>query len=217
MGTATSMASKPTRISSSQPDIKVIALAETPAVSLHIVTEIELGYFSAHGARGCLFQIHLKFDLLSNHWLPDFRFEEISSNRAEVDACTDQHSGPNHTIDDPCIVGPLNTSDLCLLLAASATAFQQVLVKLTAADTVTDNLTEADINSAFPDAADAKSSYGLQNSCPTIFLRTDFEHLEHGRRDPASTNLVPGKLAFLEDQHLQPCTPLSPATAEPPQ
>jgi hypothetical protein len=181
-----------------------MALPETPAVSLHIVAEIELGDFSADGARGRLFQIHLKFDLLSNHGLPDFRLEEMSSNRAEVAACSDQHSGPNHAIDDPGVVGPLNTSDLCLLLAASATASQEVLVKLAAADTVTDNLTVADINPAFPDAADAKSRYGLQNSCPTIFLRTDFEHMEHGRRDPASTNLVPGKLAFVEDQHIQP-------------
>jgi hypothetical protein len=129
-----------------------------------------------------------------------------------VAARPDQQSRLNLTINDPSVAGSLNTSDLSLLSTASATASQQVVVELAAADAVADNLTVTYIDPSLPNAADIESGYGLQDSCPAIFFRADLQHIEHGWCDPASTDLIPRKLAFVEDEHVQPRRSESPGT-----
>ena len=123
-----------------QPDVQIIAFAETPAIPLEIPAEVQLWRIAADLAFKALQVIHLELDLLgSNGRLvrTEFRAHE-TRHRAEMSACADDQRRRDCTIDDPLPAISLQGFQRLAQTQTRTRALQQIVVQFAAAYAVAD-------------------------------------------------------------------------------
>src|SRR6185437_5161687 len=118
-------------------------------------------------------------------------------------SCTHDDSGPNLTVYGPLFSGAFNAFEVGSTIKASARSFQQIVVKLTPANPVTDRLPVGDFNFAGAHDASAKSNDRLKGPPQSILRDVYIEFAEDGRRDPSAADLVAREMAFVEDDRVQ--------------
>src|SRR5208283_357523 len=126
-------------ISSSQSDVENVPLAETPAVSLHVGTEIEFRHFFVNPALRLLRGTHFELDFLRDdrRLVAGFGTGE-AGDRAEMAACADQNTSLNLLVRDPPAVGEMQLDQVHGRKNSGAGAAKEVIVELPPENAITD-------------------------------------------------------------------------------
>src|ERR1700693_3671487 len=178
-------------IQAPQADIEKCVFSDAPSVALHVGAKVKLGNLGADRALGELAIRHLEFNFLRGNGDLAARVDTRRARyRTEMPAGADHEAGLELAVRDPLIAGAHQAGHGNALVDARAAALEQKIVKLAAADPITDGPAIIDFHFAAAEAADAKSVDLLQNPATGILARINFEFLQYGRGNPSAANLV---------------------------
>src|ERR1041385_4329838 len=186
-----------------QSDVEEIPFAKTPAIALKILAKIELWCLRLNRAKMWLLRRHLKFYFLGYHRFVCVGVAKVSRHRTEMPSSSNQQFGSDFTIDNPVLAGPFDLIDGDSLTYLRSRPAQQVVVKLTATDTIADGVFIQNCHFLRSHRANAKPPDGLHCAARGIIHGIDFQQIQYPGRDPPSTYFVSRKYGFVQDYDTQ--------------
>ena len=199
-----------------EPDVQHRALPEAPAIALQIGAEVQLRLIRAHSTGrlllGCERELHLA---CRDDRLGPLRTVEPARDRAEVTARAHDEPRRDVAVHAPAVRRPRDGRHGRAVQDARPRPAEQVVVELSPQDTEAHRPVVARVDQRLSHDARAETRDGLEHAIPTVLLDVERERLDHSRRDPAGTDLVPGERRLVENQHVDAAAPKLPRARRP--